>query len=81
MTVQNELLISKAGASFPIVNSIPRFVGKENYTEDFGLQWNVFRKTQLDSYTGTNLTKRAATELPARLNGHLNNLEGKRSWK
>ncbi|EKD28499.1 MAG: hypothetical protein ACD_79C00287G0006 [uncultured bacterium] len=24
---------------------------KDNYAKSFGLQWNVFRKTQLDSYT------------------------------
>jgi len=74
ITVQNELLVCKGRGSFPIVEGIPRFVDKKNYAEDFGLQWNLFRKTQLDSYTGTNLTKERLVRC---LNGHLNNLEGK----
>lgn len=40
----------------PIVNSIPRFVGGPNYTDNFGLQWNAFRSTQLDSFTGRPIT-------------------------
>ncbi len=34
---------------FPIINSIPRFCSKTNYSESFGYQWNKFDKTQLDS--------------------------------
>ncbi|MCS6818450.1 MAG: class I SAM-dependent methyltransferase [Chitinophagales bacterium] len=37
---------------FPVVKGIPRFVSGEQYTEGFGLQWNTYKKTQLDSYTG-----------------------------
>jgi SAM-dependent methyltransferase len=37
---------------FPIVRGIPRFVPAENYAGSFGYQWNVHRRTQLDSYTG-----------------------------
>lgn len=37
--------------SFPIENSIPRFVPAENYAANFGMQWNLFRKTQLDSFS------------------------------
>lgn len=40
--------------NFPILNSIPRFVPKENYAESFGLQWNRFASTQIDSKVGTN---------------------------
>ncbi|WP_424627542.1 class I SAM-dependent methyltransferase [Bradyrhizobium sp. SYSU BS000235] len=35
---------------------IPRFVPKSGYADAFGLQWNRFRKTQLDSYTGTTIS-------------------------
>ena len=45
------------GEEFPIVNSIPRFVKSDNYTTSFGLQWNKFRKTQLDSYTGVPISR------------------------
>jgi 2-polyprenyl-3-methyl-5-hydroxy-6-metoxy-1,4-benzoquinol methylase len=44
--------ISNSGEKYKILNKIPRFVIKENYTSAFGIQWNYYRKTQLDSYTG-----------------------------
>ena len=37
---------------YPIRNSIPRFVPESNYADTFGLQWNQFRQTQLDSHSG-----------------------------
>jgi len=39
-------------ASYPIVNFIPRFVSSGNYATNFGLQWQIHAKTQLDSYNG-----------------------------
>lgn len=45
------------GCAFPVRNGIPRFVPAQNYADSFGLQWNTFRKTQLDSYTGTTLSR------------------------
>jgi SAM-dependent methyltransferase len=41
----------------PVVANIPRFVASDDYASGFGLQWNTFRKTQLDSYTGTTISK------------------------
>jgi len=38
---------------FAVVGEIPRFVPKENYAESFGLQWNRFASTQIDSNVGT----------------------------
>ena len=40
-----------------ISNFIPRFVESQSYSESFGFEWNVFKKTQLDSYTKTNISK------------------------
>ena len=37
---------------YPIKNGIPRFVPESNYADNFGMQWNNFRQTQLDSYSG-----------------------------
>jgi SAM-dependent methyltransferase len=37
---------------YPIVNFVPRFVPATNYADSFGFQWNRFRRTQLDSYSG-----------------------------
>lgn len=36
------------GTSFPIIEGIPRFCEVENYTANFGRQWNKFRTTQID---------------------------------
>lgn len=41
----------------PIVNGVPRFVSGSNYADHFGAQWNRFRRTQLDSYTGIPITR------------------------
>jgi len=46
------LVCGRCAASFSIVGGIPRFVPDEEYAGSFGFQWNKFRKTQLDSYTG-----------------------------
>lgn len=37
---------------YRIVNGIPRFVPSSNYADNFGMQWNLFSRTQLDSYSG-----------------------------
>ncbi len=41
---------------YPIRNSIARFVPEVNYAENFGMQWNHFRQTQLDSYSGHSIS-------------------------
>jgi ubiquinone/menaquinone biosynthesis C-methylase UbiE/uncharacterized protein YbaR (Trm112 family) len=41
-----------SGNSYSINNYIPRFVPNHNYADNFGMQWNKFSHTQLDSYTG-----------------------------
>jgi len=46
-------LVSEDGLHrYPVHNGIPRFVPESNYADNFGMQWNHFRKTQLDSYSG-----------------------------
>lgn len=37
---------------YPIRAAIPRFVPESNYADNFGMQWNKFRQTQLDSFSG-----------------------------
>lgn len=49
---QGLLRCNTCGESYPIIRWIPRFVHMENYAANFGRQWNRFRKTQLDSYSG-----------------------------
>ena len=51
-----EALLCPEGCVFPVRNGIPRFVLDDEYAASFGLQWNTFRKTQLDSYTKTTIS-------------------------
>lgn len=67
-------LTCTAGCVIPVVQNIPRFVEASNYASGFGLQWNAFRKTQLDSYTGTTISKDRLTRC---LGGSLEVLNGK----
>lgn len=50
--VEGELIDRRTGARHPIVAGVPRLVPAANYTANFGLQWNRFRATQLDSVAG-----------------------------
>tara|TARA_B110000438_G_scaffold278764_1_gene302600 strand:- start:1248 stop:2216 length:969 start_codon:yes stop_codon:yes gene_type:complete len=53
-----DYLVDSEGISFPIIKGVPRIAELENYTENFGKQWNKFDKTQLDrEIDGMNLSK------------------------
>jgi 2-polyprenyl-3-methyl-5-hydroxy-6-metoxy-1,4-benzoquinol methylase len=54
---RGDQLVTDSGESFPVINGIPRFVTPDNYANAFGLQWKNFAKTQLDSFSGTNITQ------------------------
>lgn len=49
----SEMTCPNCSKVFAVVGEIPRFVPKENYAESFGLQWNRFASTQIDSKVGT----------------------------
>lgn len=49
----SQLRCTTCSIDFPVIGEIPRFVPKENYAESFGLQWNRFASTQIDSKVGT----------------------------
>jgi len=57
LNVTNERLECRSGCTFAVRDGIARFVPPSNYAAAFGLQWNRYRRTQLDSYTGTRLTE------------------------
>lgn len=42
--------ILKKKIKFRKENQILRFVKKKNYADNFGFQWNIFRKTQIDNF-------------------------------
>lgn len=48
LTRDGETCRDSEGNTFPVVNNIPRFVPADNYTNNFGFQWNKFQKTQID---------------------------------
>lgn len=52
-TVGDDWLITEDGSRrYPVRGGIPRFVPETNYADNFGMQWNKFSRTQLDSHTG-----------------------------
>lgn len=51
-----ELRCAACQRGWPIVRGIPRFVDPENYAASFGLQWNKFRREQLDRFNDTGLS-------------------------
>jgi len=46
------LLSADRKRRYAIRGGIPRFVPESNYADSFGMQWNRFAKTQLDSHSG-----------------------------
>jgi len=46
------LVSADMGHKYRIYKSVPRFVDTDNYADNFGMQWNIYSKTQLDSYSG-----------------------------
>lgn len=45
------------GNEYPVIDGIPRFVPSDNYAASFGIQWNTFRRTQLDSFSGVPISR------------------------
>jgi 2-polyprenyl-3-methyl-5-hydroxy-6-metoxy-1,4-benzoquinol methylase len=50
-------LVCEQDCAYEVLNGIPRFVPVNNYASSFGLQWNTFRTTQLDSHTGLTISR------------------------
>ena len=42
---------------YPIRDAVPRFTPSDHYSSSFGLQWNKYDKTQLDSHSGLSITR------------------------
>lgn len=55
--IKSGILVSSClNYQYPIIDFIPRFIKADDYTSSFGWQWNKFRKTQFDSYSGHPIT-------------------------
>ena len=52
-----ELLCAREGRRIPIRDYVPRFVSDSGYARSFGQQWNLFRRTQIDKFNGTTLSR------------------------
>lgn len=52
------LQCTKCAGRWPITGFIPRFVPTDNYAGNFGVQWNRFSRTQLDSHNGTSISRK-----------------------
>ncbi len=63
------------GCRFPVIRGVPRFTTSDNYADAFGWQWQTFRTSQLDSRTGTTITR---DRLSRCLGGDLAALAGRR---
>jgi ubiquinone/menaquinone biosynthesis C-methylase UbiE len=72
--VDGHLVSQDKTESFVIKGGIPRFVESDNYALAFGLQWNKFKKTQLDSFTGQPISE---NRLKLSIGEPLENLKGK----
>lgn len=60
------------GHAYDVHNEIPRFVESSTYADAFGIQWNRYRRTQLDSYTKTSVSAdRTRRAMGDRLFSHL----------
>lgn len=55
---EGDLLVDADGNGFPILGGVPRICDPENYTSNFGLQWNAFPETQLDSAAQQGISER-----------------------
>ena len=67
-------LACRFGCSVPVVRSIPRFVDSDDYAAAFGWQWKHFQRSQLDSHTGTSISRDRLTRC---LGGSLDIVRGK----
>jgi SAM-dependent methyltransferase len=54
---EGDIFVCSSAHSFRRRNGIPRFVTNSSYTAAFGTQWKKYRLTQLDSYTGSTITR------------------------
>ncbi len=50
---KGRLICKSCGAEYSVLDYIPRFVKNDKYVDNFSFEWTLHRKTQLDSFSGT----------------------------
>ena len=71
---QQEYYCCHCSGSFPVTDRVMRFVDTTNYAENFGFEWQLYSRTQLDTQSNSNSEAafRQRTGLtPQDLNGKL----------
>ena len=48
LRLEKDGLVDETGVVFPSDKGAVRLVSNDNYTDNFGFQWNKFQKTQID---------------------------------
>jgi 2-polyprenyl-3-methyl-5-hydroxy-6-metoxy-1,4-benzoquinol methylase len=76
LSEQEHSLACEQGCTYEILDNIPRFVPIHNYASSFGVQWNTFRTTQLDSHTGLTISHDRLARIAG---GSLNVFQGKKT--
>jgi len=56
--VDGRLACAGCGATYPVVQGVPRFADNDAYVNSFSFEWNVHRTTQLDSLNGRSDSER-----------------------
>ena len=58
LSILGDFLVDSDQNRFPVIDNIPRISELDNYTSNFGFQWNKFSKTQIDNIEyGNDLSK------------------------
>jgi 2-polyprenyl-3-methyl-5-hydroxy-6-metoxy-1,4-benzoquinol methylase len=53
-----EGLVDESGKIvYPLINGAYRVAEMDNYTSNFGLEWNTFQKTQIDKFSGSDVSR------------------------
>lgn len=72
--IKSGYLVSTCGEKFKIINFIPRFVQTDDYAKSFSFEWHIHNKTQVDSFSGYDISLRQFQE---RVDFPLSELSGK----
>ncbi|MBI2839573.1 MAG: class I SAM-dependent methyltransferase [Acidobacteria bacterium] len=52
-----QLACAGCGGSYPVRLGIPRFIADESYAANFGYQWRLHSRTQLDRHSGLSISR------------------------
>jgi SAM-dependent methyltransferase len=57
LTEKGDGFIDESGSFFPKIHGALRLTSVENYTKNFGFEWNTFRQTQIDSHIQSDVSR------------------------